>query len=332
MTTTTGHKRLDELESSLTPKEWAIRLVSEMRKHPTALAFTKALAKLPLHELPVRRPYFAFEAQASERHPGRKPEDIRSRHQLTDALWKEFHTLKLLIAQVDQAMERKVETLGLQAALGLAALHSLILQDAFAQTAAQATALLMKQKPRDEKAERQTTLKLLAAFTEGNIRKMRCDQLIPKDAISQYPEPLTEWHHELIALLKDFFAHGAAVELVQSQHFDGHPILFLNLEGELVELARTIESAVATANEYLKCCAVSVAGDKSGLVIDLESIKVSSSGTRAVAIAAKWLRDARFEVLESDAEQWEQWRAEFGISGRPADHYPRTPFSGIKPE
>lgn len=322
MTTTAAHKRLDELESSLTPKEWAIRLVAEMRRHPNALAFTKALAKLPLHELPVRRPYFAFEAQASDRYPGRKPEDIRFRHQLTDALWKEFHTLKLLIGQVDQAMERKVETIGLQAALGLAALHTLILQDAFAQTARQTAALLIKHKARDEKAERQTTLKLMAAFTEGNIRKMRCDQLIPNDAISQYPEPLTERHHELIALLKDFFVHGAAVELVQSQHFDGHPILFLNLEGELVELARTIESAVATANEYLQCCAVSAAGDKSGLVIDLESIKVSSNGKRAAAIAAKWLRDARFEAIESEQEQWDSWREEFGMGGGPSDRYP----------
>ena len=126
MTTTTAKKRLEEIETYLTPKEWAIRLADEMRKYPDALAHTKALVKLPLRELPVQRPFFAFEKQAAERHPGDEPEDIRARNRLTDALWREFHTLKLLIRQVNVAMRRKVEIIGLQAALQLSALHALI--------------------------------------------------------------------------------------------------------------------------------------------------------------------------------------------------------------
>ena len=176
MTTTTAHKRLDEIETHLTPKEWAIRLADEMRKYPDPLAHMKALVKLPLHELPVQRPYFAFEKQADERHPGDNPDDIRARHRLTDALWNEFHTLKLLIRQVDQTMQRKVETISLQAALQLSALHALILEDALANTATHA-----------------------AAFTESGNRET----------------PLAEWSHEYTALLQDFNAHRAAVELVQ---------------------------------------------------------------------------------------------------------------------
>lgn len=94
MTTNTAHKRLDEIETHLTPKEWAIRLAVEARNYPDALAYLKALAMLPLHELLVLRPYFAFEKQAAELHPGSKPDDIRARHRLTDALWSEFHTLE----------------------------------------------------------------------------------------------------------------------------------------------------------------------------------------------------------------------------------------------
>ena len=94
MTTTTANKRLDEIETYLTPKEWAIRLADETRKYPDLLAHMKALVKLPLHELPVQRPYYAFEKQAAELHPGNKPENIRARHRLTDALWGEFHTLE----------------------------------------------------------------------------------------------------------------------------------------------------------------------------------------------------------------------------------------------
>lgn len=281
MTTNTAHKRLDAVETYLTPKEWAIRLADEARRYPNALAHLEAMAKLPLDELPVRRPYFAFEAQAGERHPGQKPEAIRARRRLTDALWKEFHTLKLLIRAVNEAMQRKVESIALQAALRLSALHALILQDAFAQT------------------------------------KTPTSRLPPQDQPSRYPAPLAEWNHELTALLKDFFAHRAAVQLVQHRHFDGQPILFLDLEAELNEVARTIENAVATTNEYMKCRAelrgmeTDGGAGESNTAIALESIKASAAGQRAAAIAEKWLHDARHEAIESDAERWEQRRQEY---------------------
>ena len=139
----------------------------------------------------------------------------------------------------------------------------------------------------------------------------------PQDAVSRYPTPLVEWNHELTALLKAFFAHRAAVELVQSRHFDGHPILDPELEAELTEATRTIESAVATANEYLKRRAglreaESNAGAcEDNLAIALKSIKASAGGQRAAAIAEQWLHDAQHEGIESDAERWERCREEF---------------------
>ena len=281
MTTTTAHKRLDELETYLTPKEWAIRLVDEARKYPSAFVHLKSLAKLPINELPMQRPFFAFQKQADERHPGDKPEHIRARHRLTDALWNEFYTLKLLIVRVNQAMERKAESIGLQAAHQLSALHALILEDVLAHTVTH-----------------------VAAFAEAGNDET----------------PLKEWSHELTLLLKDFYAHRAAVELIQGEHFDGHPILFVNWEAELMATARTIESAVATANEYLNCRAMRAgtstngSAGESNLAINIESIKTSASGQPAADIAEKWLHDATLEAIESDAEQWEQWREEFGAN------------------
>jgi hypothetical protein len=272
MTTTTAHKRLDEIETHLTPKEWAIRLADETRKYPDLLAHMKALVKLPLHELPVRRPYYAFEKQAAELHPGNKPDDIRARHRLTDTLWNEFHKLKLLIRLVNQAMRGKVETISLQAALQLSALHALILEDILAQT------------------------------DNSEI-------------------PLAEWSHEYTALLQDFYAHRAAVELIQSEHFAGHSIFYPELEAELTEAARTIESAVVTANDYLNRRAVRAGASTNGgavekhLAIGLESIKAGANGQQAAAIAAKWQHDASHEAIESDEERWEQSREEFGAIG-----------------
>jgi hypothetical protein len=266
MTTTTATKRLEEIETYLMPKEWAIRLADEARKYPDALAHIKAQVKLPLRELPVQRPFYAFEKQAAERHPGDEPEHIRARNRLTDALWREFHTLKLLIRQVNVAMRRRIEIIGLLAALQLTALHCMIL----------------------------------------------------REALDGCPSPLAEWSHETTALLKFLFAHLAAVELVQAEHFDGHPILFMDLEMELTEATRTIESAVATANEYLKCRAkrddaeTNAGAGECPLSIALESIKASVNGQRAAAIAEKWMHDASHEAIESDEEQWERCREEFG--------------------
>src|ERR1039457_3702029 len=76
---TTAHKRLDKIETFLTPKDWAIRLVDEMRSYPSACDHVKELVKLPFNELPDQRAFLALKEQAGERHPGRKPEDIHVR-------------------------------------------------------------------------------------------------------------------------------------------------------------------------------------------------------------------------------------------------------------
>jgi hypothetical protein len=171
-------------------------------------------------------------------------------------------------------MQRKVETISLQAALQLSALHAMILEDALTQT------------------------------DNGET-------------------PLAEWNHEYTALLQDFYTHRAAVELIQSEHFAGHPILFPELEAELTEAARTIESAVATANDYLKHRAARDGAATNGgavennLAIGLESIKAGANGQQAAAIAQKWQHNASREAVETDEEQWERCREEFGAIGSP---------------
>jgi hypothetical protein len=170
----------------------------------------------------------------------------------------------------------------LQAALQLSALHALILEDALANTATHA-----------------------AAFTESGNGET----------------PLAEWSHEYTALLQDLYAHRAAVELIQSEHFAGHPILYPELEAELTEAARTIESAVVTANEYLNLRVERAGASANGgaaennLAIGLESIKAGANGQRAATIAEKWLHDASHEAVKMDEEKWERCRKEFGESG-----------------
>jgi hypothetical protein len=309
MTTKTAKTRLDDIETYLTPKEWAIRLADESRKYPDALACMKAMSKLALDELPVQRPYFAFEEQAARRYPGHKPDQIRARRRLTDELWSEFHTLKLLIRQVNSTIQRTVERIGLEAALRLTSLHALILEDAFARAAADGAAWVKAQHPAkaDAKRQRQAVLNQLVAPTEAGMGEASRKNLPSQPPFLDFPSPLEEWSHKTCSLLTDFYAHRAAVELVQAEHFAAHPILWPEVEAELLEVTRTIESAIATANDYLN----RGAGERS-LAISIETIKASAQGQRAAAIAEKWFNDARREAVESDEEMWERCRQEFG--------------------
>jgi hypothetical protein len=320
MTTNSAQKRLEEIETFLTPQEWAIRLVDEFRRYPTALDHMKALVKLSLHELPVQRPYFAFEEQAAKRHPGHKPDQIRARNRLREELSAQFRTLQLLIRLVNRMIQNKVEHVGMEAALRFAALYALILEDAFARAAADGAAWIKSQHPAraGAKRERLAVLNQLAAFTEAGMGETRNRSSRSQTALVDFPSPLEEWTHETASFLTDFYAHRAAVKRIEKEYFDGHLILWPEVQAELLEATRTIESAIATANEYLNrraerdAAGTSGGADERNLPISLVSIQTSAQGQRAAAIAQKWFHDAEREAVESASDWWEQCRQQFG--------------------
>jgi hypothetical protein len=130
-----ARKRLDSIEVDLTPKEWAMRLADEMRESPTQVHFLRAVAKEKYRDWPWVKPFFKLAEQAEVRYPRSNPEDTRARNQLNRKLRTEFHTLKRLIANVNETILNKAETNGLKTALKLSTLHALILQEAFTRTA-----------------------------------------------------------------------------------------------------------------------------------------------------------------------------------------------------
>ena len=70
MTTTTAHKRLDEIETHLTPKEWAIRLADEMREISRRAGAHKSAGQIcPCTNCRCNDRIYAFEKQAAERIP-----------------------------------------------------------------------------------------------------------------------------------------------------------------------------------------------------------------------------------------------------------------------
>jgi hypothetical protein len=54
----------------------------------------------------------------------------------------------------------------------------------------------------------------------------------------------------LALMIKDWVQ--AAVQLVQDQHFDGHPILFPEWESKLTDVVNTPEDGTAAFNQYIQ--------------------------------------------------------------------------------
>jgi len=72
MLTFAQQKRLDKLVGQLTPKELAIKLTDDMRKHSSASEFIKAIANRTYREAPFIRPFSALAEQAEVLYAGKR--------------------------------------------------------------------------------------------------------------------------------------------------------------------------------------------------------------------------------------------------------------------
>lgn len=252
MTKTMAKSRLDEMEMQLSPKEWAIRLADEIREYPGLQAYIEAALKSPASKAALYRPYRALQELAAKHHPGRKPEDITARNQLAKKLAMEFHALKQIILDINERLLKKEEVLGLSAALRLAQLQTLVLQDAFGETVRKA-ALWVKEYPitgAEKEDERQTMLSEMAAYPNVSLDERAVDHL-PIGMGLRVPSPIEDWVREAIGLITEVFACRDAVLAVQDKYFDGHDILFRGVDGQLDKTIEKIETGAATFNEYL---------------------------------------------------------------------------------
>ena len=93
MSTKTKNDRLNQVESHLTPQEWAILMANDLQKHSTGAACLAACGTLPFEAMPGVKAYQALEQQAEARHP----DDLCRRTRLADALNRELEALKFLL-------------------------------------------------------------------------------------------------------------------------------------------------------------------------------------------------------------------------------------------
>jgi hypothetical protein len=342
MTTSTNIKRLDEVEIQLTPKEWAIRLADEIRKYPNQDALVKAMAKVDPSEFPTYKAFTALAKQAEEKHPGNKDEDRRARYKYLRELRTEYHSLKLLSAKVNKSILDRAEKIGLEAALRISTLQTIILQDAFGRTARKAAGWIevYETEGKDEEANRQVMLSELEAYKDVNFGAKASENLFIGDLRLRFPSPIENWVNAAVSLMKDLYCHQAAVQIVQDKLFDGHPILARDIEDRLKKTIQTAEDAALTFNDYLAVrgrlfkaeweeeeeheggFVTAIPGEREGtLKIDPEKIK-AAVGKDAKKVADDWVRDARDEAVydmkeeagEGDAAWMERFKRLAGVT------------------
>jgi len=338
---TPKQNRLAKIEVQLTPKEWAIRLTEEMRKHPRQEDFWRTIIKGTYRDSVIVKPFFKLAEQAEERHPGNNPTDISARNQLNRNLRREFAALRGLVWGVNDAIAYRAKSLGLRAALKLSWLHTLILLDAFGRTASKAAALVEECKAAHaDEEERQVMLEELDAYRYVSFVETPSDSLPPGTGLRlRFPSLIEGWVDESSMLIMDVFAHRAAIQAVQEKYFDGCPILFRDVETRLAETIRAIEDAVATFNEYLKTranlfsrernqeeredgIASAIPGEREGhLAIHIEGIQRRAVDYLVDDIVDEWVRNAKHkavadilqETREHEAYVWRTLREQVGV-------------------
>jgi len=326
MTTSSYKKRLAAVEIALTPKEWAIRLADQIRSHPSELDFLKTIAKETFEASPIIHPFRALKDQAEERHPGEKPEDVDARIRLQRAVRTEFHGLKELINTVNKAVQIQGEIVSLKAALKLARLETIVLREAFGRTARNAVELVQQHITAyaEEEERRQGVIEELAAYSYANIEGKGTDSdPFPAVFPLHFPSPIERWVDEVVALVAGVWAQRAAIQAVQDQYFDGHPILFVDVEDGLNETIKTLEDCIAIFNAYLKTRVEFFKGEPEGrLAIDVDAVRAAAVKLHTKRVAAAWIKHAKqiakaeilAETNEHGAFLWDRLRNEFGVN------------------
>ena len=335
MSAPTKHNRLDNIEVQLTPKQWAIRLVDEIRKHPSESHFDRAVARGTTREAPFINPTYNLAEQAERCYPGNKPPSVNVRIQLERKLRTEFRALKLLIWKANGNISRNAEINGLKAALKLLTLQILIKQDAFGRTATKAATFIEEYKTSDdEERERYVILNELADYADMSLAERSSHGLPQTASRTQFSSLIECWVQEFIRLIVDVFAQKGAVHAVQHEQFDGQPMLFREVEAALDETIKTMEDTVLIFNEYLKATpSLSRAewdqGNGDGIAfaipdsgegyrtIDIQAVQRLTTDW-AVAIADRWVEEAQDtafavnleETGEHESYMWEQFRKE----------------------
>jgi TonB family protein len=301
MSASPKEKRVDSIEVLLTPREWCIKLADEMRRqgskgaHPEDLATETSPVSLNL--IPSSR----LAEHAGERGAGNKPEDNATKNQVNPKIRVGYLVMKALILKVNEAVKEKTVSLRLKVALELCTLYKLILDDGLGQPANSPATLPTKQNTDDADPDGENEFILDEAAIYG-------DDLSPKLPGNGVPARrragadstslIKNWIADSTLLIETVFAHKAAAQAIQEKFFDGHSILFEDVEAELNETIKAMEDLSVIFDEYIMIRGKKLQDELAGelqdqLSMDIEDIRASVGPHLVDPLVNEWLEFAK---------------------------------------
>ena len=204
---------------------------------------------------------------------------------------------------------------GVVATLHLSMLAALLFQDSVGRTTRKAAEWIEEYKPADaaEEASRQGMLKELSVYTKADMGETFADSMpLGPDIRLRFKSKLETWVDAQKTMIAHVYAHKHAVKIIQDKYFDGHPILYRDVEAQLADTMKTLEEGVNYLLEDLKQraklfkkewdedekedgIAGAIPGEREGhLTIDIEAIKAGKD-CRAYAemLADAWVKDSQ---------------------------------------
>lgn len=290
-------RRLDELEVQLTPKEWAIRLAEEMRRHPSEKDFWKSLAKGTYRETPFVKPFFKLAEQAEKRHHAKDAANSRLRNRLNRDLRREFAALRGLLWIINDEMDQKAELIKLRAAVKLSRLHSIVLL--------QLADLGREQDTKSSESPTKVDGKEIRGFGASWHGGEAIGRLID----------------ELSGLIIELFAYKRAIQTTQELYFGGRCILFRDVEERFEETVSALSKTADAFNGYAQI--ISHYSDKvdqddkrekfssarhcnDGPAIDLKALRKIGVGFSAECIAKDWASRAKQKATADILKETQQ--------------------------
>jgi len=267
-------KRIENVETQLTPKEWAVRLADTIRNFPSEDEFHDSiLGYASADETPFMKPFFALKKQAEKRQPGNTPDDEDTQNRMSRKLRAEYQALKLLIFQCNEKMTHKADIWRLRASLQLSNMMILALQD----------------------------------IVEMQGVKINGKDIAEHKGDFGFSSITEDWRPKTLKLIAEFFLFDAVVKAIQDKYFDGHSILFRDLEDRLSAIKAMIDHVIVTFNDYLKALEGKIIiqtqkekgeiGDKAEslklLTLDSEKTKKHFDQKSILAGAEAWAKDAK---------------------------------------
>jgi hypothetical protein len=229
MSVASEHRRLDDVEIYLSPKEWSIQLTQQMRLYSNEKDFWTVITKESYRDCLFIKPLSKLDQQAQALYPDKS--DITQRIELSQKLRIEFDELKIFICKLNGITQNMTDSVVLAAWVQDLRLENLFQENRFCRVAKAAAAWI---KRTESHGDPESILRMLRTFT-----------YLPNSA-----SQIESFSNDLVKLMKNILALEAGLELAQDRYFDGYPILFLDIEDTLKTSIEFITSTVERFNEF----------------------------------------------------------------------------------